>query len=112
MSYFHFQQNNSGGYYDGPKHIWVEARDAEHANERALFLDTGVYFNGCESDRDCSCCGDRWSEAYGEGTEVPHYYDTPVVDGVLHIGYTPYPKDSVGLVYRLDGTKEEVKVTK
>lgn len=69
-SFFHFNQNNSGGHFTidderglGPS-VWVEAVDAAHANSRAESI--GIYFNGCEGGSDCECCGDRWSPAWRE----------------------------------------------
>jgi hypothetical protein len=41
--------------------VWIETRDAAHANERAL--EVGLYFDGAG---DCECCGNRWSEAYSD----------------------------------------------
>jgi hypothetical protein len=67
MKFFAFQQNNSGGSFDhNPDEgigivVWVEAVDAAHANARAELI--GLYFYGCRNGMDCSCCGDRWSEA-------------------------------------------------
>lgn len=67
MPYYHFRQNNSGGSFDeDPSRgigasVWIAAETAEDANDRAERL--GIYFNGVVSDRDCSCCGDRWYPA-------------------------------------------------
>ena len=66
--FYHFRQNNSGGDFTiddiigiGP-HVYIQANSVEEAMERAEKL--GIYFNGCDSGRDCSCCGDRWSEPW------------------------------------------------
>lgn len=82
--FFMFSQNNSGGSFHedssvglGP-YVIVEAQDEHHANLRAEGI--GIYFNGCDSGQDCSCCGDRWSSTYGKGDEVPSVYGTPVED--------------------------------
>jgi hypothetical protein len=37
----------------------IEAFNEKEALSKAE--DMGVYFDGCEDGRDCSCCGDRWS---------------------------------------------------
>ena len=75
MAWFEFVQNNSGGSFDidprsglGPC-VWIEAIDYADANDRAEAL--GIYFDGCEVERDCDCCGDRWYRQEGEGEEVP-----------------------------------------
>jgi hypothetical protein len=87
MPYFTFQQNNSGGIWSkNPKvahTVIVEADNAEQANERAMAV--GIYFNGVDSGRDCSCCGNRWSPVgrWGEdkGSPFPEMYGEEVVAG-------------------------------
>ena len=57
--FFTFNQNNSGGRWIGPaKFVIIEAENAETAN--ALAEVKGLYFDGCGTMQDCSCCGDRW----------------------------------------------------
>lgn len=81
MAWFHYSQNNSGGGFDFDEaigithHVIIEAKDAWLADQRAQFM--GLYFDGCDSGMDCSCCGDRWSRAYGDGDEVPMVYGQP-----------------------------------
>ena len=75
--FFHYPQNNSGGHFHFEKsgithHVLIEAINAKHADFRAE--EVGIYFDGCESDIDCSCCGDRWDRAYGDGDEEPMIY--------------------------------------
>jgi hypothetical protein len=80
MAWFEFSQNNSGGHFDidrsngiGPR-VWIEAADADAANERAL--DIGLYFNGVEAGFDCDCCGDRWYEVWdSDGVAEPEIDD-------------------------------------
>jgi hypothetical protein len=84
MPWFTFSQNNSGGSFVLDKgrglthYVAIEARDAEHANERAQSI--GIYFNGCDDDRDCPCCGDRWYELWSDekGSDEPEHYGTPL----------------------------------
>lgn len=66
MPYYRFHQNNSGGGFDhDPKagigyDVYVEARCPAEANQRAE--DIGLYFDGCDKNIDCECCGgDRWT---------------------------------------------------
>jgi len=82
MAWFHYNQNNSGGSFDFDEtagithHVVIEAKNAWLADQRAQFA--GIYFDGCDSGRDCSCCGDRWYSAAGEdGDEVPMVYGQP-----------------------------------
>lgn len=62
--FFHFSQNNSGGSFDFSEsegithHVVIEARDAADAN--VLAVQKSLYFDGCDTGQDCSCCGDRW----------------------------------------------------
>lgn len=75
--FFNFRQNNSGGFWSGPRNVVVRADSPQQANQKAL--DSGVvYFNGVRDGRDCECCGDRWYAAYnGQGAEQPCLYDVP-----------------------------------
>ena len=62
--FWHFRQNNSGGQWDVDDkvghHVFVEAENEEQVKGLARKL--GIYFDGCSTGRDCSCCGDRWDE--------------------------------------------------
>ena len=61
--FYEFYQNNSYGYYLDPAEIViVEAESAEEAN--SIALENGIYFCGVRAGKDCSCCGDRWSQVY------------------------------------------------
>lgn len=78
LSWFGFDQNNSGGYYRGPKFIAVQAKDAVEANKRAV--ESGeIYFNGVYDEIDCDCCGDRWYEVEeDEASPEPTRFDERV----------------------------------
>lgn len=81
MPFFDFRQNNTGGSFDHDADagisvvVIIEAENAEAANDKAEEI--GLYFDGYG---DCSCCGDRWYAAYGEGDKVPSLYGDPVQD--------------------------------
>lgn len=88
MPFFTYNQNNSGGQfvYDpdlGLSHfVIIEADNEEHAN--ALAEIKGIYFDGCDKDLDCSCCGDRWYKAWhNDGKPEPMIYDQPVLKATL-----------------------------
>lgn len=72
MNFYEFNQNNSGGSFEVNDKVChrviIEATDATEANYLAERL--GIYFNGCDRGMDCSCCGDRWSEAWGDGINL------------------------------------------
>jgi hypothetical protein len=56
---FTYHQNNSGGYFNGPESVTIEAYNEEDADRKAE--ESGlVYFDGVEQGIDCECCGDRW----------------------------------------------------
>jgi hypothetical protein len=82
VKFFHFSQNNPGGEFHVndqlAHHVVIEAIDRRDANRRAERV--GIYFDGVESERDCSYCGDRWREQWEneEGNEVPSLYGTPI----------------------------------
>lgn len=51
MSFYTYNQNNSGGVFDEPApYVIVEADDPEEADKRALTV--GVYFDGVERGYD------------------------------------------------------------
>jgi len=95
MKWFTFSQNNSGGYFHGPRHVVVQAVNAAMANAAAESF-AGVYFDGCSwRGLDCQCCGDRWSRTWdGEYEDKPMLYGVDVV-----------PNKNVMLVY-FDGRTE------
>lgn len=77
--FFYFSQNNSGGSFHFDEkagithHVIVEARDLDAAIDKAESI--GLYFDGCDSGRDCPCCGDRWHKPWKEdGTKEPELY--------------------------------------
>lgn len=61
--WYYYNQNNNDGEFEGPAvHTFIEAHNAEEANQRAV--DYGLYFDGVEEGIDCECCGgDRWERA-------------------------------------------------
>lgn len=80
--FWEFNQNNSGGSFvfdekNGLTHfVIIEAETKQEAIDRAESV--GIYFNGCDDGRDCSCCGDRWYVPYAdEGTPKPTVYGEP-----------------------------------
>lgn len=103
MAFFTYSQNNSGGVFCEPaKYVIIEADSADEANRIAE--DNGLYFDGCMTGSDCSCCGDRWYRAYdGEGEDKPMIYSDEIA-----LDQTVY-KDSWGdedsiLIVRKDRT--------
>jgi hypothetical protein len=102
MSYFTFQQNNSGGFYKGPAAtLVVEAGSANEANVRAVAL--GVYFD--ERDDCIECCGYRWDKVHDDdAAPLPSIWGEPI-DFTDSASF--YMRDL--LVVRLDGVKFRTK---
>lgn len=103
--FYCFDQNNSGGRFytnhnRGISHyVIVEGDSREDIIERAQNI--GLYFDGCYTGRDCSCCGDRWYEPL-EGTndllsETPSIYGVDVSSGVYTVN------DEFGIAWITDG---------
>lgn len=63
--WYEFRQNNSGGGFDIDEdvsvYVLIQATSYVEANNKAE--DIGIYFDGCDTGRDCDCCGDRWDGA-------------------------------------------------
>jgi hypothetical protein len=82
MAFYDYHQNNSGGSFSvnhakGLSHyVIVEADSEQEANRIAM--DLGLYFDGVDLGYDCSCCGDRWSEFWGDATDTPTLYGAPI----------------------------------
>lgn len=83
LRWFTYQQNNSGGSFDIDEQVAqtviIQAGSPEEADRLAENI--GIYFHGCQTGMDCSCCGDRWSEAYDDGDDVPSLYGEPITEG-------------------------------
>ena len=84
-----YHKNNSGGSFiidetEGSVEVIVEAPDSvADADRRAESI--GLYWKGCRDGRDCTCCGDRWSQFWGwgdggTGDPVPSIYQRPLID--------------------------------
>lgn len=103
--FYRFFQTNSGGRFifnaaQGiSTEVWIEAMDAAHANSRAEEL--GIYFDGCEEGRDCSCCGDRWDRADERWTHTTQ--EEPTTANQFGIGWAPEDM-AEGYLHRMDGT--------
>lgn len=104
LRYFHFSQNNPGGSFDindmVAHHVFIQARSAHEANR--LALDVGIYFEGCSTGADCSCCGDRWYKVDGEGDETPLIYG---IDPATYQDMFAKSAQPMCHVYHLDGSK-------
>lgn len=106
--FYHYSQNNSGGSFSFDEfsgithHVIIQAYSAAEANLRAEEI--GIYFNGCEDERDCDCCGDRWYSIWDDksGTDLPEVYGEPV-DAYDGMSWMSPGKEIV--VHYLDGNR-------
>ena len=79
--FYTYNQNNSGGsfvYNDKVCcYVIIEADNAKESN--TIAEDIGIYFDGCDNDIDCPCCGDRWypTDEYDAKEEPRIYSMTP-----------------------------------
>jgi hypothetical protein len=109
MAYFAFHQNNSGGSFvrddNVAEVVIIEAKNADEANLRAE--EVGIYFDGCDKDWDCPCCGDRWYRQWGdEGSEVPSVYGQ--TDLHAYVNGEDNWFDKCVYVYHANGNKDVV----
>jgi hypothetical protein len=111
MSFYKFEQNNSGGSFvmnDKLAHrVYIEADTLEQAEEKAFGL--GIYYFGVYNGYDCSCCGDRWYKP--EFITFPRQWDEQRAFYNVE-AYSEYLKDKYGWgpieyhIYYADGTKK------
>jgi len=84
MKFFHYNQNNSGGYFIESDEqgigtdIIIEAENAEKANDRLRAI--GNKYGSDDFWSFCDCCGERWYEQCpgDEGDDVPSFYGRPI----------------------------------
>ena len=84
--YYTYSQNNTGGIFDEDvgRYVIVQACSSDVANDLAEPY-AEVYFDGCESGRDCSCCGDRWYRQWdNDGEKLPEVYGSKIPKAVLN----------------------------
>ena len=98
MKWYHFNQNNSGGYFyfseDVGEHVFIQAINEDVAENMFSEMDTG-------SENWCDCCGQRW---YGcEEQEAPEVWGQLITSGVkLH------SKDGYVVLHHANGTIQRV----
>lgn len=96
--FYCFVQNNSGGHFVFDKErglthfVVIEATSPAEANHRAKNI--GIYFDGCDNDLDCSCCGDRWYPASDyDGKDKPSICNEPISEATaIMLWMTPDPE--------------------
>ena len=104
--FYNYRQNNSGGSFelndDVSYNVIIEANSGAEADERAEEI--GMYFDGCDKEMDCPCCGDRWYSAQGEeGDATPLLFGKPAEE---HEEQWAKPGEGYCHVYYLNGEKK------
>lgn len=106
--FYEFRQNNTGGSFEILdkegicEYVIIEANNAKEANKKAESI--GIYFDGCDKDMDCPCCGDRWYTVdESDGSSVPSIYGEPV-EKMESTGF----RNSC-FVHYLDGTFKKIE---
>ena len=117
MAFYTYHQNNSGGSWDVDKaagigsYVIVEAASAAKADGIAKAI--GLYFDSVENDVDCDCCGDRWYEQWGEGSEIPQIHGEDVSGGTYLNEWWAYDKKELpAFIHYADGTVKTVEIGK
>lgn len=112
--YYTYRQSNPGGSFIQDdrvgQYVIIEADNPRDANRHAERI--GIYFNGVDEGRDCSCCGDRWYPAgdfSDKGTEQPTIYDEPIDKFVESQLFSPLEKIMTVHIYRKDGGHEKLE---
>lgn len=105
MAFFMWNQNNSGGHFavndDLTWRVVIEADTYQQAEQKAF--EFGVYYNGCDDDIDCSCCGDRWYE--GEELDEGHLKGRTLEEYLQEYADAYGWEDPSIIIHYLDGTK-------
>ena len=100
MNFYVYRQNNCGGVFIGPKFVIVQANSADQADD--LAVEHGdVYFHGCASGTDCSCCGDRWHMQWGDDDAHENLNDA--IDYCKRSAYDAQIEDQILIIENVDG---------
>ena len=102
--YYMYSQNNTGGRFDVDDevahYVLIEATSPEDSDRIAQ--SHGIYFDH-GYNRDCSCCGTRWSEAGTyDATKTPQIYGKSVEEALAD-NFGGWRKKAI--VYYIDGSK-------
>lgn len=101
--FYHFSQNNSGGYFVTDEDngvgedMIIEATSPTNAWDR--LREIGDKVDGFWDY--CDCCGERWYYHADKGTETPTIYGQPANE------HETYRKDGKKYIHYLDNSFEE-----
>ncbi len=102
--YYTYTQNNSGGtFQDDNKvgmYVIVEADSSDQADKFAEGK-ADIYFDGCDSGMDCSCCGDRWSQQWNdEGSAAPSIDGQPIQEHISNLRFSLRDEYSIHIYHK------------
>ena len=113
--FYTYDQNNSGGkFIQDDKvgmYVIIEADSSTEADSKAEEI--GIYFDGVDYGRDCSCCGDRWSRTSDdsdERAEAPSIFSQTIEDHYNNIDFRPLRDEHVIHIYYKDGNHEKLEI--
>lgn len=102
--WYHYNQNNSGGYCIRDENvgddIFIQAFSAKEADDIMSSIVYNEEHDYCEF---CECCGVRWYIDAGVGYDEPSKYGKSILDG-----YKTYYSDGHAILYGLNGRKAMV----
>ena len=113
MPWFLYRQNNSGGLFERTENIrnlvFIEAVDGESANLYAESI--GIYFNGCKSGRDCSCCGDRWYPVWDDSDGITIEQVRGYIESYAKFNSKGFADYISAILHYADGRKKDILFT-
>jgi hypothetical protein len=106
LNWYRFDQNNPGGSFEVDENVshivYIQASSAKSANNRADDI-YGMYFDGVESGRDCSCCGSRWYRA--DERDIVTDIDKDIQNYMRYGLFSGNDGDHVAVMYYANGNK-------
>lgn len=101
MTFYVYDQNNSGGYYvqddNVRSRVIIEAETERQANEK-LF---DILEQKAEYTFYCPCCGERWGSCF-------EYYENVEVTEVVAEQLKEHRHYTEAILYKEDGTKKKI----
>lgn len=101
--WYHYNQNNSGGYFVSDDNVgedvFIQAYSAEEANE----LMEAIVYSSYEYSSYCHCCGERWYINARQGYDEPSKYGKSIFTG-----YKSYDPKGHAILYGLNGRKAKL----
>ena len=103
LKWYHFRQNNSGGYFIENEIVGEDVFIQAHSAKEAVHIADKLFEGYSEY---CDCCGERWYTWLDEddGYDVPTKYRTPISEG-----YETFGKGGYAVLHWYNGLVDKVK---